>query len=1005
MSIMLKYFFKKVFGSKNEREINRCFEIVKKINEIELSYQSLTDDELTQKTNEFKKRFQEGETLELLLPEAFATVKNACRRLVGKSWDVCEHKTVWNMIPFDVQLVGGMILFEGRIAEMATGEGKTLVATLPVYLNAIKGPVHVVTVNDYLAKRDSEWMGKVYEFLGLSVGCLQNPMNHQQRKPIYASDIVYGTTSEFGFDYLRDNSMAFSKDEQVQRELNYAIIDEVDSVLIDEARTPLIISGPSQVSSDKFKYDRLKPLVQDLFQKQTYLCNRFLKEGKELFAQDDNDKKYEASLKFYQVKRGMPKNKQLMKLNEEPEYRRLIEKIDLEMISDLRRKERFALCEELYFVIDEKGSEIELTEIGRNLISPDNPEDFIVIDLITAFQEIDEDEDLSEEEKEKAKDKLQLESNERNETLHILSQLLRAYALFEKNVEYVVQDNKVMIVDEFTGRIMPGRRYSDGLHQALEAKEGVQIEKETQTYATITLQNYFRMYDKISGMTGTAETEAEEFFQIYKLQVTVIPTNKPIQRNDENDKIFKTKREKYRAILDDVQKLHNEKLPVLIGTISVETSELLSKYLKRQNIPHNVLNAKQHQSEAEVIARAGKPGAVTIATNMAGRGTDIKLGEGVIRSATEGGLQVIGTERHESRRIDRQLRGRSGRQGDPGRSLFYISLEDDLMRLFGSDRISSIMEKMGLKEGEELAHPLLNRSIETAQKRVEQRNFGIRKHLLQFDDVMNQQRKIIYQLRNEVMRTDDLKSFVFESIQNYIQREIESYLPDSTDSDDWDFPGFLNHIEHGLHVRLSDEIHQTEVIQKDLLLEQIMESIDRVYEAKKTFEGENNMQLLSRNVFLTVIDRLWKDHLYGMDSLREGVGLRAYAQKDPLIEYKTEGFDMFKEMMDDLDSEISRMIFTVTSAPQFFESMIKKAKGPQTQNLIHEDLAGFSDIAQALQNQEKGIQHQTQRSSSPEQSHQKPAPYRRQDPKIGPNEKCPCGSGKKYKKCCGAISV
>ena len=734
---MIGFIVKKFIGSKNEREVKRLRPLVAQINALELELQKVPDETLRQKTAAWKEELSKiedkaelGRRLDEILPEAFAVVKNACRRLCGTEITVRGHPLKWEMVPFDVQLIGGYALHSGKIAEMATGEGKTLVATLPVYLNALAGRgAHVVTVNDYLAARDSEWMGAVYKFLGLTVGCILHDQSPDVRRQQYHCDITYGTNAEFGFDYLRDNGMASSLAHQVQRGQHFAIVDEVDSILIDEARVPLIISGPAVVTFDE-QYAQFRPQVETLFQTQERLCNRFLTEAENLITrlnpedgsnpQNGEPTEREIGLLLYRVKVGQPKSDGLLKLLENPENLRRMNQAELQLHADQKKVELYAQKEELFFAIDEKSHEADLTEKGRSFLSPKDPDAFMLPDLTTALHEIDAGPETDQRKRLEAKAKLQQDFETKAQRIHAISQLLKAYCLYTKDVQYVVQDNKVIIVDENTGRLMSGRRWSDGLHQAVEAKEQVEIERETQTLATITIQNYFRLYHKLAGMTGTAETEASEFHDIYKLGVLVAPTNRPVARKDANDSVYKTKREKYGAVLNEIKQIHSQGRPILVGTISVEVSEHLSRLLKREGIIHSVLNAKYHQQEAEIVARAGQRGSVTIATNMAGRGTDIKLGPGV---ADLGGLHVIGTERHEARRIDRQLRGRCARQGDPGSSHFFIALEDDLMRLFGSDRIVKYMERMGLEEGQELEHPLLNRSIETAQKRVEQHNF------------------------------------------------------------------------------------------------------------------------------------------------------------------------------------------------------------------------------------------------------------------------------------------
>src|SRR5438270_398526 len=788
---MVGWILKKILGSKNQREIRRMAPIVRQINELEKTYQNFSDDELRGLTASWKEDLaklptpeEQWKRLDEILPEAFAVVKNAARRLTerGHTFTVCDQPMKWEMVHFDVQLIGGIVLHRGKISEMATGEGKTLVATLPLYLNALTGRgAHLVTVNDYLARRDAEWMGQLYSFLGLTVGCIQHDQEPSVRRQQYACDITYGTNSEFGFDYLRDNGMATTREQQVQRGYNYAIVDEVDSILIDEARTPLIISGPATISTHQ--YDKWKPLVEQLVRKQTMLCNRIASEAKEKF---DAGEIEEGGLLMFKVKLGQPRNKQLLRMMEDPEKRKAVDKAELSFYQDTRKEELFALKEELFFTIDEKSQDADLSEQGRSFMNPDDPNAFVLPDLISEFTEIDLNQTLSDEEREKSKAERQQHCDTQAERIHNISQLLRAYCLFEKDVQYVVEENKVVIVDEFTGRKMPGRRWSDGLHQAVEAKEGVQIDRETQTLATITIQNYFRLYQKLAGMTGTAETEAAEFHDIYKLDVNVIPTNRPVARKDHNDRIYKTRREKYNAVINEIREHHNKQQPVLVGTVSVEASELLSRMLKREKIPHNVLNAKFHMQEAEIVMRAGQPGTVTISTNMAGRGTDIKLGPGVPEN---GGLFVLGTERHEARRIDRQLRGRCARQGDPGASRFYVSFEDDLMRNFGAaDRMTKIMERFGLEEGQELEHRWLNKSVETAQKRVEQRNYMIRKRTLDFDDVMNMQREVVYGYRNEVIDSEEPRALIYEVIGEAVPGKVKEYIED----DEPNYSGLMN---------------------------------------------------------------------------------------------------------------------------------------------------------------------------------------------------------------------
>jgi len=933
---MVSYLLKKVFGSKSARDLKKIQPLVDRVTELEVSYQKLSEDEIKGKTEEFKKRLADGETLDDIMCEAFATVKNVCRRLVGTSVRVSDSDVLWDMVPFDVQVMGAIVLHGGNIAEMATGEGKTLVATMPLYLNALTGKnCQLVTVNDYLAKRDSEWMGAIYKFLGLSVGCLENQMRPEFRREQYEKDITYGTNSEFGFDYLRDMGMAMEKDQLVQRDHFYVIIDEVDSILIDEARTPLIISGPVAVSTHQF--DKLQPLIEKLYKAQNSICSQLATEAKEVIDNENSTSEDldDAYVKLFQVKLGMPQHRQLMRLMEDGAIMKRLEKVESFIRSDQNRGMLQEVQEALYFAIDERGHEADLTEQGRCEIAPDNPEMFIMPDFIIASQEIESREDLSDEEKSKLKQTQQEEFAVRIERIHNISQLLKAYSLFEKDVHYVVQENKVMIVDEHTGRLMPGRRFSEGLHQALEAKEGVKIERETQTLATITIQNYFRMYDKLAGMTGTAETEATEFHQIYKIDVVVIPTNKPCIREDYNDKIYKTKREKYKAVIDEVRECHEAGRPVLLGTVSVDVSEVLSRMLKRSNIPHNVLNAKNHLSEADIIARAGHVGAVTVATNMAGRGTDIKLGEGVTEL---GGLHVCGSARHDSRRIDRQLRGRCSRQGDPGSSSFYISLEDNLMRLFGSDRIATIMSRLGLEEGDELQHPWLNKSIGTAQKRVEQHHYSIRKRTLEYDDVMNKQREVLYGFRKSVLLSDTPKNMLFDIVRQEIEEHVDlAFAMKGSDvSDELALETLLGWLNSTFPIGFKlDDLEtkhssiNTKTMTKDMnnadadeVIEVLLKKIETAYEVKESTEDPDSLRWLERNIILEAVDRLWQEHLYGMDHLRSSITLRAYAQKDPLIEYKHEAFTMFSALMADVNQEILTNMFRSATSIASFENML-----------------------------------------------------------------------------------
>ena len=998
---MVGWILKKVLGSKNQREVRRLSPMVARINEIEAGYQRLSDEQLRAKTTEFRDRLAKGETLDDLLPEAFAAVKNTCRRFVGKEWLVRGRPYKWDMVPFDVQLIGGMVLHSGKIAEMATGEGKTLVATMPLYLNALAGNAHLVTVNDYLAARDSEWVGEVYKFLGLTVGCIQHDQPPPVRRQQYGCDITYGTNAEFGFDYLRDNGMATSREAQVQRGHFYAIVDEVDSILIDEARTPLIISGPSTVSTHQF--DKYKPQVAELVRAQTMLCNRWVDEAKKLLDARNGDKPTDADLDnedragklLYQVKLGMPKNKQLLKMMETPEIRQLIDSAELGALADNKR-ELLELKEELFFVIDEKQHDADLTEKGRKQLNPHDPDAFVIPDLVTSLQEI-ESAEIPDAEKEKRKLQVQQAFDERSEKIHNISQLLRAYCLFEKDVEYVVQDGKVIIVDEFTGRLMPGRRWSDGLHGAVEAKEGVVIERETQTLATITIQNYFRMYKKLAGMTGTAETEATEFQNIYKLGVVSIPTNRPVARKDENDVVYKTRREKYNAIISEIVERHGKGQPVLVGTVSVDSSEVVSRMLQRQKIPHNVLNAKYHQREAEIVALAGQRSAVTIATNMAGRGTDIKLGAGV---PDLGGLHVIGSERHEARRIDRQLRGRCARQGDPGSSRFYVSLEDDLMRLFGSGRIGNIMEKLGMKEGEQLEHKWLNKSIETAQRRVEEHNFSIRKRTLEYDDVMNKQLEVLYGFRNDIINGDNPREAIFEIIGEVVEGNVTSHCPADKPADEWELEALARWVNHAFPVglRVDQLAHKT----SDEIRQLILDRVTKAYDAKASHEQPDTLKSIERLIVLNAIDRLWQEHLYNMDQLRAGIGLRAYGQRDPLIEYKQEAFAMFDEMMANAKNEIANNVFRSASSLAAFENFLRALPMQLSAPDVSQQTA-FSGISSSSQPAAPGGGDVVDKAIEAAA-----APIKRDVPKVGRNEPCPCGAidpatgkPKKYKNCCG----
>jgi preprotein translocase subunit SecA len=1002
---MLSFLLKRFSGRHYKKFLEKARPTVARINELEKSFQSLTDDQLRAKTAEFKARVaaatDKRAALEEVLPEAFATVKNAARRLVGQKVIVCEHELTWDMVHFDVQLIGGIAIHQGRIAEMATGEGKTLVSTLPLYLNALTGRnSQLVTVNDYLARRDSEWMGHLYKFLGITVGCIQQQMASDVRREMYACDITYGTASEFGFDYLRDNGMATRKEDQVQRDYWYCIVDEVDSILVDEARTPLIISGPAPIEREQ-PFTRLKPPVEKLVNDQIRLCNKIVTEAKELLEKPgatDDDKSL-AAHKMLQVKMGHPKNKQLLRLLENGEWRKRLDKTETELNSDLNKDELYKIKEELLFVIDERQHQADLTEIGRNKLRPDNPDAFMLPDLATEFSDLDKDTKFTPEQREEKKLVSQQRYADVSEEIHAISQLLRAYSLYERDVEYVVTpDGKVLIVDENTGRVMPGRRWSDGLHQAVEAKENVSIERETRTYATITIQNYFRMYEKLAGMTGTAETEATEFNDIYRLSVQVIPTNKPCIRVDRNDSIFKTRRDKYTAVVKEIEEANKRGQPVLVGTVSVESSEVLSRMLKRTGVIHTVLNAKFHQQEADIVARAGQRSAVTIATNMAGRGTDIKLGEGVREL---GGLYVIGTERHESRRIDRQLRGRCSRQGDPGLTKFYLSLEDDLMRLFLQGNLASKLMEGSMKEGEELEHPWLNRSIESAQKKVEQQNYSIRKRLLQYDDVLNQQREVVYGIRNAAIHADRPKDIIFEQISEELHNRLEvagvGEKGGATQTAMEGVVGWLN-----AHFPISIRVEELKGDDANALVAMLIERVKKAYAVKESVEIPEALGSLERYVVINAIDHHWQEHLTEMEELRRSIGLRSYGQKDPLVEYKGEAYKYFEELMNNVRLQICTGLFRSASNLESFENMLAllsrtaRAVGPTDQPAATSGTSsGMPQISTS--GTVSGA------PSDPEPEIQLPkVTIRRETPKVGRNDPCPCGSGKKFKNCHGA---
>jgi preprotein translocase subunit SecA len=1045
---MLEKLLKKMFGDKNVRDYKKIEPILERIKEKTDSLEKISDEELRERVNDirkelkdylepyisnlnelrdhFQKEHEEGEKdrleneidrkteelkeirqqiLDQYLPEVFAIVKDTCRRLVGTEYEVRGHQESWFMIPFDVQLIGAIALHQGMIAEMATGEGKTLVATMPLFLNALTGlGVHLITVNDYLAQRDSEWMKPIFDFHGMRVSVVTTGMHFSERKAAYEADITYGTNSEFGFDYLRDN-MASQAEHLVQRDLYFAIIDEVDSVLIDEARTPLIISGP--VAESKNFYSELKPQIAKLVYAQTALVNRYMSEIRRM-QEAENPNWEELGRKMLLVKRAAPRNKPFQKLMKDSSLKKLVN--DMEGIY-LRDKKMHILDEELFYVIEERSNSADLCDKGREELSKSDPSLFIMDQLDDLIDKLEQREDLSLEQKMKRKEEITSEFLDKNERLHNISQLLKSYSLFERDVDYVVVNNQVIIVDEFTGRMMPGRRFSDGLHQALEAKEGVKIEGATQTLATITLQNYFRMYDKIAGMTGTAVTEETEFMEIYKLSVMVIPTNLPITRIDYDDMIYLTKKQKYDAIIKEIIYWHEKQKPVLVGTVSVEVSETLSRLLNRRGVKHNVLNAKHHEKEADIVMNAGEPGALTIATNMAGRGTDIKLGNGVITlpqeeyrkmsyhisegnpyGIPEDGLHVIGTERHESRRIDRQLRGRTGRQGDPGTSRFYLSLEDDLMRLFGSDRIAAMMTKLGLKEGDAITHPWMTNAVEKAQKRVEAHNFEIRKQLLKYDEVMNQQREVIYKYRRSVLKGYDLKFEIMEMIKESINRMIDSFISMHEYQEDWSYDKIVQWLKLNLGIVIKEEDLLSDYLNLEILKANVEEIVFKAYQKREEDLGEEQLRKVERLSLLQVVDSHWRDHLHEMDLLKEGVGFRAYANKDPLIEYKKESFVLFQNLISNIQDSVTKRVFTVhfISSRAELEDLLAKAR------TTHTDISAFHyDSAEIIPQGEK--------YSSAQQQPEKITP-RRVENKVGRNDPCPCGSGKKFKKCCGAVT-
>ncbi len=1033
----------KLFGNKSDKDIKALNPIVEEINSYYKKFDSLSEEELKGKTNEFRQIIKDRtneleskkqelsdklknevlssneitdisteikkidkdifaatqEVLNELLPQAFATVKQACKRLTEQkhTYEYVGQTDTWAMVPYDVQLIGGIVLHQGKISEMATGEGKTLVAILPVYLNALPGKgVHLVTVNDYLARRDCEWMKPVYEYLGLTCGAIQSNMDNDERKKIYHGDITYGTNNEFGFDYLRDN-MVVEAEQMVQREHWYAIVDEVDSVLIDEARTPLIISGP--VGNPDQKFEEMEPRVKKLVEAQTRNVNHYVSEAEALLKKGTKESREEAGILLLMSHRAMPKHKRFLKLMQDPDLQKLRSETELFYLREQGRK-MAEIDEKLLYSIDEKNHGLDISEKGRQLLCThqEDPEMFVIPDIAAELSAIEGDYEMSEQEKQTKKDRVHLLYAERSDRIHTVSQLLRAFSLYEKDNEYVIQNGKIMIVDEFTGRILDGRRYSDGLHQAIEAKEHVKVERDTQTFATVTLQNYFRLYHKLGGMTGTAETEASEFEKIYKLEVVVIPTNRPIQRKDDEDLIFKTRREKYNAIVEHVEQLLKEGRPVLVGTASVEVSEVLSKMLMRKRVPHNVLNAKAHDKEADIVANAGKKGAVTIATNMAGRGTDIKINDEVKKN---GGLAIIGSERHDARRIDRQLRGRSGRQGDPGSSIFYISLEDNLMRLFSGDRVAGIMSKLDIPEGEPISHSMITKAVERAQKKVEENNFAIRKRLLEYDDVMNQQREVIYNRRKAALRGERLKGELFDYIDEMASEWLETYQPNK------EYDEFMNEVRTTLLCEPNITKEEFASISDEATCQRVVDAAEEFYKRKEEMIGTEFLSKLERVAVLQTIDDKWREHLRQMDELKEGIHLRSYGQKDPLMEYKKEAFELFVGLIKEINKQSVNFSFKFFPqiiyrdkdgnpvAPPEEEQRVPTVKRAAPRKLSYRrDDAGIptpapSDIPQA------------QAPSEANAGEHKVQTHVREEPKVGRNDACPCGSGKKYKKCCG----
>ncbi len=980
---MLSGILNKIFGTKQDREVKRLKPLVDRINEWYQSYEKISEQDIKSKTLEFKKRISDGEREKDILPEAYGLVKEACRRMVGRSWMIDGRMQEWNMIPYDVQLMGAIVLAEGKIAEMATGEGKTLVALFPAYLNSLSGKgVHIVTVNDYLAKRDREWMGYVLEFLGLSVGVITSELrDHSLRKQEYCKDVVYGVNHEFGFDYLRDN-MVVDVDDMVQRGFNYCLIDEVDSILIDEARVPLVISGAVPKSNNQ-RFDQLKPLVFDLVKEQSRMINEWLTEAESKIEQNPDDRN--ALFLVLKSMKASPRNKKLQKLLNIPSVKTNVTKLENDYLRD---KIFDQVTSDLYYTIEERSNLVDIFKKGHELLTKNDSDKnmFVIPDLPVELQAIEK-MNLSESEKESLIENLHSVYAEKSDKIHTINQLLRAYSLFEKDVDYVVQDGRVIIVDQSTGRLKYDSRFSNGMHQAIEAKESVKVGEDTQTVASITYQNYFRMYRKLSGMTGTAITEENEFFEIYNLVVTVIPTNVPVIRDDQQDFIYMTKKEKYNAVINDVIKLRNEGRPVLLGTPDVDVSQIMHKLLEMRKIPHNLLNAKNHAKEAQIIKDAGESGTITIATNMAGRGTDIKLGKGV---KEKGGLAIIGCERHDSRRIDRQLRGRAGRQGDPGSSRFYVSLEDNLMRIFGSERISGIMDKFGRNEGEAIVHPWITKSIERAQKRVEMHNFAMRKHIIQYDDVMNKKRDVIYRRRRAALikgaisegkpvpfareygiePDEGMIKEVADILEEYLKEIVYTACSNSRSAENWNWDYLNSNLTKTMLI--SYEPDTAKLNDPEYLLNDLIKSASDKINAKRLHIGDKMMDILSKIAIVKLIDINWQEHLREDDDLKSGLSLMVHAQKDPLIEYKRRSFEAFKEMLFKINQEILEFIF--------------KAK-----------------IDYEINREEENKRKEQARISGLQASNEPPKPkiVKNTQQKVGRNDLCPCGSGLKYKNCHG----